>query len=56
MAIPMGDVYQVMAYELLAWETAVNGAAGVHDVVWLIRLPRLVLAAATGAGLACAGW
>lgn len=27
MAIPMGDVYRVMASSSLAWETAVNGAA-----------------------------
>ena len=34
---------------------AVWGRGGVHDVVWLIRLPRLVLAAATGAGLGLCG-
>lgn len=56
MAIPMGDVYQVMAYELFGLGDGSQwGSGGVHDVVWLIRLPRLVLAAATGAGLGLCG-
>lgn len=56
MAIPMGDVYRVMAYELFGLgDGSTWGSGGVHDVVWLIRLPRLVLAAATGAGLGLCG-
>ena len=55
MAIPMGDVYRVMAYELFGLGDGKWGSGGVHDVVWLIRLPRLVLAAATGAGLGVCG-
>ena len=56
MAIPMGDVYRVMAYELFGLgDSSTWGSGGVHDVVWLIRLPRLVLAAATGAGLGLCG-
>lgn len=56
MAIPLGDVYRVMAYELFGLgDGAVWGGGGVHDVVWLIRLPRLVLAAAVGAGLGLCG-
>ena len=56
MAIPMGDVYQVMAYELFGLGDGSQwGSGGVHDVVWLIRLPRLVLGAAVGAGLSVCG-
>ncbi len=56
MAIPMGDVYRVMAYELFGLGDGGKwGSGGGHDVVWLIRLPRLVLAAATGAGLGICG-
>lgn len=31
------------------------GQGAAHDIVWLLRLPRLLLAALTGAGLAVAG-
>lgn len=35
MAIPMGDVYQVMAYELFGLGDGSQwGSGGVHDVVW----------------------
>ena len=59
--IPMGEVYQVIRYELsgllLHLPVPEEWAAGtpVHDVVWLIRLPRLVLAAAVGMGLSISG-
>ena len=56
MAIAMGDVYRVMAYGLFGLgDSSTWGSGGVHDVVWLIRLPRLVLAAAIGAGLGLCG-
>ena len=42
MTIPIGDVYHVMLHELFGLgDPAVWGSGGVHDVVWLIRLPRL---------------
>ena len=56
MSIPMGDVYRVIVYELFGWgDPAVWGSGGVHDVVWLIRLPRLVLAGGVGMGLSVCG-
>ena len=56
MSIPMGDVYRVIVYELFGWgDPAVWGSGGVHDVVWLIRLPRLVLAVGVGMGLSVCG-
>lgn len=56
MSIPMGDVYRVIVHELFGWgDPAVWGRGGVHDVVWLIRLPRLVLAVGVGMGLSVCG-
>ena len=56
MSIPMGDVYRVIVYELFGWgDPAVWGSGGVHDVVWLIRLPRLILAIGVGTGLSVCG-
>ena len=56
MSIPMGDVYRVIIHELFGWgDPAVWGRGGVHDVVWLIRLPRLVLAVGVGMGLSVCG-
>ena len=55
--LPLGKVYTVIGHEFshLVFRTPfppewAPGTA-VHDVVWLIRLPRLVLGAAVGAGL-----
>lgn len=54
--ISVGDVYGVIAYELFHPEALATYASGaIHDVVWLIRLPRLVLAIAVGAGLSVCG-
>ena len=56
MSIPMGDVYRVIVHELFGWgDPAVWGRGGVHDVVWLIRLPRLILAIGVGVGLSVCG-
>lgn len=61
MALPVEDVYGVLRYKFLhaAFGVVVpaDWAAGsaLHDVVWLIRLPRLVLGAAVGAALAVCG-
>lgn len=56
MAIPMGDVYQVMAYELFGLGDGSQwGSGGVHDVVWLIRLPRWCWRRPPGAGLGLCG-
>lgn len=59
--IEAGKVYSVIFYELrnLIFRTPIpeEWAAGTptHDVVWLIRLPRLILAALIGAGLSVCG-
>ena len=61
MRLPMVEVYRVIQYELgsifLRLPIPEEWAPGtpIHDVVWLIRLPRLVLAAAVGAGLSISG-
>ena len=61
MKLPVHDVYEVIRYELahifLRRPFPEEWAPGqpIHDVVWLIRLPRLVLAAAVGIGLSISG-
>lgn len=59
--LPIGDVYTAIRYEVMHRITGqpipaewANGAP-LHDVVWLIRLPRLILAAAVGACLSLCG-
>lgn len=59
--LPVGQVYAILQQELIHLLTGVplpaDSSAGtaVHDVVWLIRLPRLILAAATGTCLSLCG-
>ena len=61
MSLPIRDVYGVLYYKavhfFLGAEVPTQWAEGsaLHDVVWLIRLPRLVLGAAVGAALALCG-
>ena len=61
MSLPLQDVYGVLYYKgmhaLFGVPVPDQWAAGsaLHDVVWLIRLPRLVLGAAVGAALAVCG-
>lgn len=56
-SIPLGQVYQVILEELKALLPGGTASAGgsVHDVVWLIRLPRLILAVGVGMGLSVCG-
>jgi iron complex transport system permease protein len=55
-AIPVQDVYYVIAYELFGFDKLNEFAKGpVHDIVWLIRLPRIILSVAVGGGLAVCG-
>ncbi|HML45245.1 MAG TPA: iron chelate uptake ABC transporter family permease subunit, partial [Clostridia bacterium] len=54
--IPIRQVYEVVAFKLFGWGDAQALSKGaVHDVVWLIRLPRLILAIAIGMGLSVCG-
>lgn len=56
-SIPLGQVYEVILEELralLPGGTAPTGSS-IHDVVWLIRLPRLILAVGVGMGLSVCG-
>jgi iron complex transport system permease protein len=54
--ISVRDVYRVILYELFRLDRFRSFATGpVHDIVWLIRLPRIVLAAVVGSGLAVCG-
>lgn len=54
--IPIQDVYHVLLYKLFGiGDAATWGSGSVHDVVWFIRLPRLILALGVGMGLAICG-
>lgn len=61
MPLSLSEVYGVLYYKvaqpLLGVSAPENLAVGsaLHDVVWLIRLPRLVLGAAVGAALSVSG-
>lgn len=60
-SLPMGDVYRVLYYKLVHFLFGMpvpekwSPGTALHDVVWLIRLPRLVLGAGVGAALAVCG-
>ena len=50
------EVYSVVAYELFHIRKFSDFAEGaVHDVVWIIRFPRVILALCVGMGLAVCG-
>lgn len=54
--ISLQDVYSVIGYELFKIERFSAFSEGaVHDVVWLIRFPRVILALAVGMGLSVCG-
>lgn len=54
--ISIKDVYSVIIYEMFHVKGLEKfGEGAVHDVVWLIRFPRVLLAAAVGMGLAVCG-
>ncbi len=55
-SIKVKDVYSVIIYEMFKMDSLLEYSKGaIHDVIWLIRLPRLVLAVVVGAGLAVCG-
>lgn len=54
--ISMRDVYSVIFYELFHIDTFSKFSNGpIHDVVWLLRLPRVLLAICIGMGLSVCG-
>lgn len=54
--ISIKDVYSVIGYELFKIPSLVDyGKGAIHDIVWLIRLPRIILAVAVGIGLSVSG-
>ena len=55
-SIPMDKLYAAVVNQL-ASDTPIDamGKGPVHDIVWLLRLPRLVLAAIVGCGLSSCG-
>lgn len=54
--ISIKDVYSVLIYEMFHVKGLESfGEGAVHDVVWLIRFPRVLLGAAVGMGLAVCG-
>ena len=53
--ISIKEVYQVILYKLLNIGDSSIGTGAVADVVWLIRMPRIVLAIAVGVGLSGVG-
>lgn len=54
--ISIKEVYKIIFYELFhIGDGSVLGSGPIHDVVWLIRLPRIILAVAVGMGLAVVG-
>ena len=51
--LPAGDIYDAVLHQFTSgMPIEATGQGPVHDIVWLLRLPRLVLAALVGAGLA----
>lgn len=53
--IAYSDVYKTIAYKLFKFGNSKFSNGPIHDVVLLIRLPRLVLAVGVGAGLSVSG-
>ena len=54
--ISLGDVYKVILYEISHASGLDDYSQGaIHDVVWLIRFPRILMAIAVGMGLSVCG-
>ena len=52
-AVPAGDTLAILTAKLLGKEPAVDPA--LTDIIWALRVPRVLLAMTVGAGLALAG-
>lgn len=54
--LTFSQVYDVIFYHLFGiGDPEVVARGGVHDIVWFIRLPRIILAVAVGIGLSTVG-
>lgn len=53
--ISMADVYKVIIRQLFGIGDASYAKGSIHDVVWFIRLPRLIYAVGVGIGLSVCG-
>lgn len=54
--IGLKDVYSIIFYKLFGiGDSEVLSSGAIHDVVWLIRLPRIILSIAVGIGLSVVG-
>lgn len=54
-AIPPGTVAQIIGYHLVGWPQEVSWTGAEDSIVWLVRMPRVLLGAIVGAALAVAG-
>lgn len=54
--IPLSDIYAAVLHQFTSGvPIEAPGQGPIHDIVWLLRLPRLILAALVGCGLAVCG-
>ncbi|MFO7886709.1 MAG: iron ABC transporter permease [Eubacteriales bacterium] len=53
--ISVKEIYSIIAHNVIGIEGIDNLSRAIIDIVWIIRLPRLVLAIVVGAGLATCG-
>ena len=54
--LPLVNIYNTVIEQLFSGQPIEGVDCGpVHDIVWLLRLPRLVLAALVGMGLSVCG-
>lgn len=54
-SIPPGTVAEVVLHHLTGWPQAVTWTEAEDNIVWLVRLPRVLLGAVVGAALAVSG-
>ncbi|MBB3044604.1 iron ABC transporter permease [Nocardioides sp. LMS-CY] len=54
-SVPAGTVAQVITHHLVGWPAEQTWSAPADAIVWQVRLPRVLLGALVGAGLAICG-